>query len=245
MFLAASSNITAAFRHPDQTSGETTIVWNFPFLTMWKSQRSILPDYTNMFSFLLSWSQMGTTDWVVALKIDPLLLDYILLKNHQQPTTYWPQTLVLADLLMSQWGDRKARCSSRQCSLVLITTSLSLQQTAYSLACHFRDNTINHLWTNSSCSHVSFPSSSTRTVSLLSRPKVWQTSAGYVSLSGWKEDYCEVYKLHCPCSSLHWSSSKQWTPASIQGLKVCMPINILPPCEKQFQGLLCPWPQHS
>lgn len=113
---------------------------------------------------------MGMTDWVVALKIDPLLLDYILLTIHQQLTTCWPQALVLAALLVSQWGDRKARCSSRQCSLVLITTCLSLQQTAYSLAFHFRDNTINQIPTSSSCSHVSFPT--TRIVILLSKPRL-------------------------------------------------------------------------
>lgn len=128
---------------------------------------------------------MGTTDWVVALKIDPLLLNYILPTIHQQWTTCWPQALVLAALLVSQRGDRKARCSSRQCNLVLITTSLSLQQTAYSLACHYRDNTINQIWTSSSCSHISFPTSSTRTVILLSKPKVWQTSA--VRFTVWVE----------------------------------------------------------
>lgn len=93
---------------------------------------------------------------VVALKKDPLLLEYILLTINQQPTTCWPQALVLAALLVSQWGDRKAQCSSLQCNLVLITTFLSLQQTAYSLACHFTDNTINQIWTSSSCSHILF-----------------------------------------------------------------------------------------
>lgn len=117
------------------------------------------------------------TDWVVALKIETLLLDYISLTIHQQPTTCWLQSLVLAALLVSQWGDRKAWCSSCQCDLVLITTSLSLQQTACSLACHFGDNAINQIWTSSSCSHITFPTSSTRTVILLSKPKVWQTSA--------------------------------------------------------------------
>lgn len=165
---------------------------------------------------------MGTTNWAVALKIDPLLLDCISLTIHQQPTTCWPQALVLATLLVSQSGDRKARCSSSQGNLVLITTSLSRQQTAYSLACHFRDSTINQIWTSSSCSHISFPTSSTRTVILLSKLRVWQTSAGHFTVG--------VERTNFSCPSLCCCSaeqSRQWDPASIKGVKVCMLTIIL------------------
>lgn len=130
---------------------------------------------------------MGLSDWVRALKIDPLLLDYILLTIHLR------HVLTVA-LLVSEWGDRKAWCSSHQYGLVLITTSLSLQETAYSLACHFRDNTISQIWTSSFCSHVSFLTFSILTVILPSKPKVWQTSADCFTIWVKRGHYGE-YKL--------------------------------------------------
>lgn len=156
------------------------------------------------------------------LKIDPMLLDCILLTIHHHSTTCWPQALVLAALLVSKSGDRKARYSSLQCNLVPITTSLSLQQTAYSLACHFRDNTINQMWTSSSSSHISFPTSSTRTVILLFKPKVWQTSAGRFTV--WVESAITIL--------LFIRAKQTMNPCFNSILKVCVLIIIQQSCGK-------------
>lgn len=114
------------------------------------------------FKQFLSEPQTCIIYWVVGPKIDPLLLDHISQMIHQQPTARWPQVW-----LLSWSGERKPCCSSsHQCGLLVITTRLSLQQTAHSLDFHLRDNTINQIRTSSSCSHISFHSSGTRAVIL-------------------------------------------------------------------------------
>lgn len=121
-------------------------------------------------------------DWVVGLKINPLLLDYISLIIHHQPTTCWPQVGCSPGQPV---GERKACCSSsRQCGLLAIMTCLSLQQTAHSLDFHFGDNAINQIRTSSSCSHVSFPTSSARAVILLFSPNLTTLSRPFHFLGG-------------------------------------------------------------
>lgn len=89
-------------------------------------------------------------------------------------------TTGLAALLVRR---EEAFCSSsHQCGLLVITTRLSLQQTAHSLDFHLRDNTINQIRTSSSCSHIYFHSSGTRAVILFLNPSltnlIWPNCQG-------------------------------------------------------------------
>lgn len=170
MFLAVSSNITATLQASQSDFWNDHRRVNFPSFCPHDSHNNLFYLTTQTcFHLGLILSQNGQWE---RLKINRCYwtIYYWQFINGGQHADH--RLWVLAALLVSQWGDRKARCSSRECSLVLITTSLSPQQTANSLACRFRDNAINQIWTSSSRSHVSFPPSSTRTVILSDKPQL-------------------------------------------------------------------------
>ena len=114
MFLAVSSNITAPFKHPIKLRQKPQEYELYHFCPHEVTTIYFTSLHKHVFALVWSWAKTGMSDWV--LKIDPLLLDYILLTIHHQLTTCWPQALVLSALLVSQWGDRKAQCSSLWCS---------------------------------------------------------------------------------------------------------------------------------
>lgn len=172
--LASSWNITATFKHPNQTSGKTTCV---PISQLCPCESPVCLFHLRTTQTQLFFNPRPT--WVQRTENRPSVIELYFTDNSS------PFNGTLTARLwfwLLSWrasrADRKARCGSLQCNLVLITTSLSLQQAAHSLGCHFRDNTINQMWTSPSTSHISFPTSSTRSVILIFfRPEGWQTSA--------------------------------------------------------------------
>lgn len=103
--------------------------------------------HKHVLTFLLSCAQMGTTNLSCGSENRLTVIALYFTDNSSTADNMLTTSsgLGCSPGKRGEWGDRKTQCSSHRCTLILITTLLSLQQTAYSLAFHFRDNSINQI----------------------------------------------------------------------------------------------------